>query len=318
MSSSDEKELLRKAWLVDQVTKSEFFHQKLHEYGLLEIAYRIERVRGETLDWNQEELGISHAAWNKVIHRGIKPVRVFAHPDVLVSVSRSVGYYQKMAMVSLKSLSRIGLGINRYESGDNKQPLPAEKALAVAVRLNELISRLVESDEDIDVREFDLWRGMAAGSTAQGSWGNRKGDIAEELVKGFFKRRLLGKQFGDVESGDMDEIGLEDGRTVSFGAEPDIAVYDARGKTLAAIEIKGGIDQAGVLERVGAAIKSLSRAKQENSSATTVLVVYAVSMTDQAAQDLEAHRNEIDHWFMLEDVLEHAVTRRKIYALLGI
>jgi len=32
--------------LTDQVTKSEFFHQKLHEYGLLEIAYAIEDVQG--------------------------------------------------------------------------------------------------------------------------------------------------------------------------------------------------------------------------------------------------------------------------------
>jgi hypothetical protein len=27
------------------VTKSEFFHQKLHEYGLLEIAYAIESIQ---------------------------------------------------------------------------------------------------------------------------------------------------------------------------------------------------------------------------------------------------------------------------------
>lgn len=33
----------------------------------------------------------------------------------------------------------------------------------VAFRLNELISRLIEADEQIDPREFDLWRGMTAG-----------------------------------------------------------------------------------------------------------------------------------------------------------
>ena len=31
-------------WLTDQMAKSEFFHQKLHEYGLLEVAYAIETL----------------------------------------------------------------------------------------------------------------------------------------------------------------------------------------------------------------------------------------------------------------------------------
>jgi len=35
MTSSSE----RQAWLLDQLTKSEFFHQKLHEWGMLEVAY---------------------------------------------------------------------------------------------------------------------------------------------------------------------------------------------------------------------------------------------------------------------------------------
>ncbi|MFP4396313.1 MAG: hypothetical protein ACLFTI_13735, partial [Anaerolineales bacterium] len=75
---------------IKQVTKSEFFHQKLHEYGLLEIAYAIESVKGEELAWDREALAISQTAWNKIIHRGIKPVRVFAHPWVLINVDRSV------------------------------------------------------------------------------------------------------------------------------------------------------------------------------------------------------------------------------------
>lgn len=150
MSDSDERE----RWLLDQVTKSEFFHQKLHEYGLLEVAYAIENAKGEDLDWNRkdarEDLGISEVAWNKVIHRGIKPVRVFAHPDVLQNIPRSVGYYQKMAMVSLKSMTRIGLAIDRYEAGENKRPFDQHKALQVSRCLNKLISRLIEADDAID------------------------------------------------------------------------------------------------------------------------------------------------------------------------
>ena len=79
MPSDKEKE----SWTIDQITKSEFFHQKLHEWGLLEIAYELESIKGEDLEWNRKNLGITRRAWNKVIHRGIKPVRVFAHPEVI-------------------------------------------------------------------------------------------------------------------------------------------------------------------------------------------------------------------------------------------
>ena len=100
--------------------------------------------------------------------------------------------------------------------------------------------------------------------------------------------------------------------------EPDIAFYSENRDILAAVEIKGGIDTAGVLERVGAAIKSLSRAKTESPDAITVLVMYKVALTDQAQRDLESHQNDIDHWFTIEDVLNHAGKREEIFGLLGI
>lgn len=84
------------------------------------------------------------------------------------------------------------------------------------------------------------------------------------------------------------------------------------------MEIKGGIDTAGVLERVGAAIKSLSRVKNENASAMTMLIMYRVAVTLQAQQDLEAHRADIDRWFTIEDVLNRDETRQEIFKLLGI
>jgi len=312
----------RERWLLDQVTKSEFFHQKLHEYGLLDIAYEIEQVRGQDLDWNclenREALEISEAAWTQVIHQGIKPVRVFAHPDILQRISRSVGYYQKLAMVSLKSMTRIGLTINRYEAGDNKNPISEQKALRISRRLNRLISRLIEADEEIDPREFDLWRGMTAGSTAQGSWQNKKGDRAEEVVKGIVTRRVQSQNLAADRSDGGRRMQLTDGRIVEYGSEPDMAFYDARGNILAAVEIKGGIDPAGVLERIGAAIKSLSRAKQERSGAKTILVMYGVSMTEQAQKELISHGEEIDHWFTIEGVLNRDEVRQDLFQVLNI
>jgi hypothetical protein len=318
MASLRDGQSKHESWLIDQVTKSEFFHQKLHEYELLETAYAIEGVQGEDLDWNKEELGISEKAWKKMIHRGIKPVRVFAHPYVLENVHRSVGYYQKLAMVSLKSMNNIGLSITSYETGRNKQPMSEQKSKSVCRRLNELISRLIESDDTLDPREFDMWRGMTAGSTAQGSWQNRKGKRTEDVIKGLITRRIRSKELLFEQSNGGRRLRLKDGRTVEYGSEPDLALYGKEHNILIAVEIKGGIDTAGVLERIGAVIKSLSRAKQENPRSMTVLIIPRVSMTEQAKQELEAHRSDIDHWFAVEDVLNNDDVRQQVFKLLGI
>ena len=58
MPSNQEKE----AWTADQITKSSFFHRKLHEWGLLEIAYELEGIKGEELEWNREYLNIADKA----------------------------------------------------------------------------------------------------------------------------------------------------------------------------------------------------------------------------------------------------------------
>ena len=137
-------------------------------------------------------------------------------------------------------------------------------------------------------REFDLWRGMAAGSQAQGSWQNRKGDLIEEIMR----RDLLSQLYRvgliekvpiqiDIRTRAVVKLKLVDGRIVRMGSEPDIEVI-TKGRIQAAVEVKGGIDPAGVLERVGAAIKSLRRSKENSAGAITILVMTAVSLSAQA------------------------------------
>lgn len=53
------------------------------------------------------------------------------------------------------------------------------------------------------------------------------------------------------------------GFIMRFGSEPDVAFYKAD-KLLATLEIKGGIDPAGALERYGAATKSFQHAIASN------------------------------------------------------
>ena len=310
----------RRAWALDQLHKSLFFHRKLHEWGLLEVAERIEAVSGERLDWPLADLRISSTAWNKAVHSGIKPVTVFAHPNVLTSIEKSVAYYRMLAMVSQKSMNQLGMSTVRYEQSAT---LPKfETATAISQRLNHVISNVLERDQYVSGREFDLWRGMAAGSQAQGSWQNQKGDRVEMIVRQDLVSRL--KNLGlvshdeqvDIESRKV-ELSLVDGRRVRLAAEPDIMIYDDF-RIHTAVEVKGGLDPAGVLERVGAAIKSLSRAKEDSPGVITVLVLMAASMSEQAKQDLLANKSNVNYWFYVEDILEDADFKQQYYSLLGL
>lgn len=302
-----------RAWSADQLAKSQFFREKLHSWEMMQVAETIDAVQGEDLPWELADFGISQRAWDKVVHRGIKPVTVFAHPTVLQTIVRAVAYYRMLAMVSQKSMNNLGLSVSRYESGE-KRPNAAQ-ATALALHLNKTISSLVEMEGNIDAREFDLWRGMAAGTQAQGSWQNLKGQRVELQVKSLIRQWLRERDL--IQTEQENRIELTDGRFLQFANEPDIAIYSSDLIQIA-VEIKGGIDTAAILERIGAAIKSLSRATEENPAACTILLVPEVSLTQQASLDLLNNKNAVNHWFTVEAALNDLDTQQHMFRLLGV
>lgn len=299
------------AWTLDQLAKSVFFHRKLHEWNLLEIADQIDQVRGENLDW--DDLDISEQAWSKVIHRGIKPVIAFAHPHVLQAVPGSASYYRMLSLVSQKSMKRVGLSLDAYEAG--KPVADEQAAVAIARHLNRIVSALVEADEEIDAREFDLWRGMAAGSQAQGSWQNTKGTSAEKAIREVIVQRLQRRQLVSSRQVSAARIDLGDGRELVFADEPDIAILQNNVPQIA-VEIKGGIDRAGILERIGAALKSLRRTRQENPDSVTVLILPDVAMTERAWEDLSINTEIVTHICNLKAILEDEHEREGFFQIL--
>lgn len=225
-----------------------------------------------------------------------------------------------LAMVSQKSMNQVGVSTSRFENPEKYPNFTS--ATSIAFRLNTIVSNLIESEDRVNRREFDLWRGMAAGSQAQGSWQNAKGDRMEIIIRNDLIARLrqvdmIAKDIlVDVNSRTL-EIKLLDGRVLRMGAEPDIAFYK-NDQIEIAIEIKGGIDDAGVLERVGAAIKSLRRAAEENPRSTTILIVPTVSMSRQAERDILSNQESVNFWFTIEEVLEDPSIADNYYRLLGL
>jgi len=298
-------------WKLDQLFKSLLFHQKLHEWGLLEIAEEIEKIRGERLDWNKEQLHIAEDAWNKTIHRGIKPVRVFAHPKVLVRNPKRVSYYRMLSMVSQKSMQNIGLTVKNHEEGRAKLEEPI--ALTIAQRLNELISSIIEMDQVLNERELDLWRAMAAGTQAQGTAQNIKGSKAEGSVKKLVREHIISHGLGTFKK---NSALLKDGRKVIFGSDPDIRIYRDE-KIESSTEIKGGIDAAGIHERRGAALKSFQNAKDQNESSINILVLPTIALTSQAKSAIEKS-DIIDCHFDIEELLKDPNVQEKFFQLLGL
>jgi hypothetical protein len=67
-----------------------------------------------------------------------------------------------LAMVSQESTNWARWKAGPYESG---QAFPDKRTASVISRhLNQIISRMIERDDQLDAQEFDLWRGVALGS----------------------------------------------------------------------------------------------------------------------------------------------------------
>jgi hypothetical protein len=305
-------------WLLDQFAKSAFFHRKLHEWQMIEVAEVIDTVLGEQYDWSEskrEELNISDQAWNKVIHRAIKPVLIFAHPELLQVVPRATGYYRMLSMVSIKSMKRVGKYAERFEITDS---LPdSSVSFAMSKHFNHILSTLIESDEELNPREFDLWRGMAAGTQAQGSWQNNKGSAAEVAVQELLLNRARTKSLLPENIRDTSKIELSDGRIIQFASDPDIVIRLDK-EIQVAIEVKGGIDAAGILERVGAALKSLRRVKQKQPTALSILILQDVSLTTRAESDLAISLDIVTHVFSLQTLLVQEEQREHFFQLLNL
>ena len=70
---------------------------------------------------------------------------------------------------------------------------------------------------------------------------------------------------------------LKNKKSILFSTEPDIIFIDKSGKPIAVIEIKGGTDPAGALERLGAIKKSFEQARRENPDVVTILSVSCIT-----------------------------------------
>ena len=206
-----------------------------------------------------DDLMISEQAWRHVEASDIDPKLVFAHPELLRKHPTISQYYRGLALLPRKRVTDIAGSVDSWEDGTRKTPIPEQRSKDVARLYNAVMSSIIEGASNWTLENG--YRNIIAtmGIGLDGTFRNIIGRDAEILVRNRIKNWLASHQL-IVERNDAEtEFRLSNGYSMSYGSEPDILFRQELNDTaqiVATIEIKGGKDPAGALERLGAMQKS--------------------------------------------------------------
>lgn len=307
----DETNLLSEAHRINYRLRSTFFYRKLKEYKTLSLRTKIDALLpvNHLYSWdNWAEWGIGEEAFTYINkHPNLQLIQVFCHPRLIREHSSLLSYYRNIAVLSQKAVKYLAaIDVKRIElDQENKYPLREDKALALSRLFNEHISLIIDSSIE-SLTEEELYGILLAstGTQIDGSWRNAIGEEAEKvvqrlLIKEVKERNLLAafipRQGTGVEvynPGRLEEQlrNIEDYRgvmlanhtSILFSSEPDISLLNNQGTTVGVIEIKGGTDPAGALERYGAAKKSFEEVFRRNPKVKSVLIASCITTEVQA------------------------------------
>ena len=245
------------------------------------------------LQWEPEQYGIDRTAWQYVKEIGVKHRLVFAHPDLLRAHPDASLYYRGIATLSLKRVQQIAGSVGTWEKNPGRARVTAERAVRVACLYNSIISSII-----LDSTDWTLDNGhrnvlATIGITEDGSMRNIIGQEAERTVKERIVRWLESQHHLICEADETRttwQLGTDGDLRMIFSSEPDIFFEKRTGRnweTVATIEVKGGTDPAGALERLGAVKKSFD---QTPARAKNFLIVGRRNGRDEEAAEPNADR----------------------------
>ena len=217
---------------------------------------------GEELDYRDREwLLIEQTAWEHIREIGLEPHLVFAHPRIMEEIPQASLHYRGIALLSRKRVAEIAGSIDRWESTPARARVTSDKALRISRLYNAVISSIIIDNTDWTIENG--YRNILAtmGITEDGAMRNLIGQEAEKAIKErlldwVFANNLTAEPNPGKEGSQWD---LKEGILMQFGSEPDIS-FIKNGKYVTLIEIKGGKDPAGALERLGAIQKTFAEA----------------------------------------------------------
>lgn len=256
---------------------------------------------------NLQPLAISPESWGHISRQNIDPRLVFAHPEILKELPQSSIHYRGITTLSLKRVQQLVGSVDRWEDfspGASKPRVTDEKALKVSVLYNAVTSSIITGTTEWTLDNG--YRNILAtiGITQDGRLRNVIGQEAERAVKGKIADWLSNQSDLESEKVSENEYLLGQGAEIAmrFGSEPDILFRRTDGghqdvhDYAATIEIKGGTDPAGALERLGAIKKSFD---QTPAQCKNFLIVGVV--TDEMKRQLQDMH--VEQTYMLAEVL---------------
>ncbi len=233
------------------------------------------------LSWNPGQLGIDREAWGHVQAIKANPALVFAHPDVLCAHPDASLHYRGIATLSLKRVQQIAGSVTRWEESPSTARVTQQRALDIARLYNLVISSVIRNSTEWTLENG--YRNVLAtiGIASDGALRNIIGQEAEQAMK----ERILEwlKSQGDIlcerqGEGETWRLGKDGALRMTYSSEPDICFEgrqpDGSWEIASTIEVKGGMDPAGALERLGAVKKSFD---QTPTRAKNFLIVGVVS-----------------------------------------
>jgi hypothetical protein len=236
-----------------------------------------EILRDLEIDLNWESLStlmIDKETWDYVtIDKKYDPKFVFCHPETISKVPTTSLYYRGLTGLSIKAAKGYFGSVESFENGKSRSKMGAEKALKMARVYNTFICSIIKGSTAWTLENGKRTIIATLGITLDGVMRNKVGTIAEERVRSLIyewlkERSLIEEEIGV--DGSVSDIlpkisKLPEGIIMRFSSEPDISFSRKTEKgeeLLAVVEIKGGIDSAGALERYGAATKSFQHSLQ--------------------------------------------------------
>ena len=301
--------------LEDALIRSTLMSERIRQRTDQALRELVESFPGKLEFSPFEKLMISEQAWRLIIDSEIDPKLVFAHPKILKKHPQTSQYYRGIALLPQKRVADIAVPVSSWEDGTRKSPIGDEQSLEVARLYNAVISSIIEGTTNWTLENG--YRNIIAnmGIGLDGTFRNIIGQDAEKLVKTRIKNWLKSEGLILKEDDSGTQFDLPRGYWMRFGSEPDVLFRlraERQSEDAATIEIKGGKDPAGALERLGAMQKSFEATPancvnflvvgvvtEEMRSRLNAMGVVKVFLLDELAHDGEPWTrflNEVFHY----------------------
>ncbi len=283
----------------DALKRSAMMAQRIQQRTDLALRQTIEEFADELCFIPLEQFMISYKAWDHIASQGIEPRLVFAHPSLLLQHPSTSQYYRGIALLPRKRVAEIAGPVDSWENESRTPKTGYVRLIRVAQLYNAVISSIIEGSAQWTLENG--YRNIIAnmGIGLDGTFRNVIGQDAEQLVKIRIRDWLIGRQFVIRRNAEQTQFDLPYGYRMRYGSEPDIEfsqVKDGQSTIVATIEIKGGKDPAGALERLGAIQKSF-----EATPSGCVNMLIAGVITSEMQERLD--NMGLQKIFLLDDVM---------------